>query len=135
MNILSLDQSTHFCGYAIFKDNKRSISGVYEITSDTLIERVHEFKVFIEKLVNEHKIEFVVAEETFLGKNVDTLKKLTFTLGAVANYCYDNNIKFEQFYPTTWKSYHKILKDKRAQQKMSSIDKVEELLNIRVKKC
>ena len=99
MNILSIDVAvSKDIAYAGFNDNKLEYFGkIKEITQ-------------LPGIIVYKRLDAIVMEDMYLGKNVDTLKKLCYVVGKILFICEMNHTKYRLIAPVTWQSHHGLLK-------------------------
>lgn len=125
--ILALDVSTTSTGYAVYRDGECITSGTLEYKDKDWVVRVRKMSVDIYNLSNSLGITHVVVEDTYVSKNINTVKKLCMAQGILIGNTF--NAKVVQVYPTSWKSYFGLTKKKttRVSQKQSSLTIAETL--------
>lgn len=125
--ILALDVSTSSTGYAVYRAGECITSGTLVYKDKDWVVRVRKMSVDIYNLSNSLGITHVVVEDTYVSKNINTVKKLCMAQGILIGNTF--NAKVIQVYPTSWKSYFGLTKKKttRASQKQSSLTIAETL--------
>lgn len=125
--ILALDVSTSSTGYAVYRDGECITSGVLVYKDKDWVIRVRKMSGEIYRLSNLLGITHVVVEDTYVSKNINTVKKLCIAQGIIIGNTL--NAKVIQVYPTSWKSYFVLTKNKttRSTQKQSSLTIAETL--------
>ena len=131
--ILVLDQSSKCSGYAIFENNKLIDYGHISVNDKNLGKRLHDFREFIIKLINTHKIEEVIFEDIQLqdknsssvqftngASNVKTYRILAEVIGVLEELLTFKEIKYTICPPTTWKSKIGILGGGRDKEKQKA---------------
>lgn len=134
--ILSLDVSTTSTGYAIYVDGKLEQYGAIKYKSKNFIERVNYMADTIQAIHATYGITHIVIEDTYVSKkvnNISTVKKLCMAQGIIIRAVH--TAKVIQVYPVSWKSYFNIVggKNKRKEQKATSITKANSLFNLELK--
>jgi len=100
MNILSIDVAvSKDIAYAVFNDSKLSFFGKIK----NLTELAAGIVTFI-------RLDAVVTEDMYLGKNVAVLKKLCYIVGGIMYICNMLNTECHLIAPITWQSHHGLLK-------------------------
>lgn len=130
MKILGLDLSTKCSGYGVFEDNKLLSHGVIDLSKNKdTEERSKQMMLEIGKLINKEKPDFLICEETWCQRNVDTTKTLSYLIGATLYQCYLNNIKCEKILPSSWRAKVGLSqgKKKRTELKQEAIKMVKDL--------
>lgn len=101
--ILALDVSTSSTGYAVYRAGECITSGTLVYKDKDWVVRVRKMSVDIYNLSNSLGITHVVVEDTYVSKNINTVKKLCMAQGILIGNTL--NAKVIQVYPTSWKSY------------------------------
>jgi len=84
----------------------------------------------IKSIIDEHKPDFIVFEDTQFQKSYLTFKELSQLQGVLMAHLFDINIGFEIVPPSTWKSFNKIKGRKRIEQKANTIQMVKDKYNL-----
>ena len=63
MILLSLDQSSHITGWAIFENNKLIQNGKFDLKSEDIGERLWDYRQELLKLINQYNPNKVVFED------------------------------------------------------------------------
>jgi len=84
----------------------------------------------IKSIIDEHKPDFIVFEDTQFQKSYLTFKELSQLQGVLMAYLFDINIGFEIVPPSTWKSFCKIKGRKRIEQKANTIQMIKDKYNL-----
>lgn len=131
--ILSLDVSTTSTGYAIYVDGKLEQYGAIKSKSKNWIERVNYMANTLQAIHATYGITHIIIEDTYVSKNVNTVKKLCMAQGIIIRAVH--TAKVIQVYPVSWKSYFNLVegKNKRKVQKATSITKANSLFNLELK--
>lgn len=109
MKTLALDASSTCSGWSLFKDGEYIKSGFIDLKKDKNAEhRINEMAKRLSELIDEHKPDKVVLEDTMMTSNAATLKMLANLGGAIKFYCYINDYEIEMMMPSTWRKYLKI---------------------------
>lgn len=126
--ILSLDVSTTCTGYALYLGNKLEDYGVITHKSNDWVERVRFMAVTVNNLNKAYGITHIVIEDTYVSKNVNTVKKLCMAQGILLGSV--PTAKLIQVYPASWKSHFGMTKKKtsRGEQKDSSVTIAEAMV-------
>lgn len=123
MILLSLDQSSHITGWAIFEDNKLVQNGKFDLKSDDIGQRLLHYRVYLIKLINEYKPNKVVFEDIQMQgqvNNVVTYRILAEILGVTEELVAELDISYEIISSNTWKSKLDIKGKARAEQKRNA---------------
>lgn len=131
--ILALDVSTTSTGFAIYKGSgKLLLSGCIADKSKDWLERVRIMARELNLQYQIYGIDTVVIEDTYVSKNVNTVKKLCMAQGIIIGML--PNVDIIQIYPTSWKSYYGLTKqkNKRSEQKQSSLSIAETMTRLSV---
>ena len=88
MIILGVDPGTRFTGYAILKKESSNVflldCGYLNLGAQKpLPERVYEFGVKIEQIIQKHAVTVLCLETSFLGKNAQNFLKLGYLRGVL----------------------------------------------------
>lgn len=156
LNLLfAFDQATHNTGFSIWNKEAKELLGYgsIEIKKGNSNERINKLKNILNELYTKckyHNIEFIFEEiqyqEEFEEKNtinfntsknnninnIKTFKTLAWLQGVLLDWCFENNIKYQLIYSSSWKSYCHIKGQQRSIQKQNSINFVKEKFNIEV---
>ena len=112
MNILSIDPSINFCGYAIFNNKKLKQYALLKPkkTDKTLIDKCKTLYTRVRQLMHEYKINELVIEipehwrvAGFVARESGSMYKLTFVCGVFIACTFEQNIKLTTYYPREWK--------------------------------
>lgn len=120
MYTLALDISTTTTGYSLWNDKECIISGSAHKKAkngDIWIDRVTYMSNYIKNITKGYEISYIVVEDAFNQRNIDTLKKLCLAQGLIIGAVSQENSKLIMVYPKTWQSYHGIANLKREQLK------------------
>ena len=107
MKILFLDLSTKSTGYCIGENGKLIQYGCITAGSTDVLKRISSITDGLEKLVQDFKIEKIVAEEVRTDyKNIQTYRVLNWIQGITLFRAFKQNpkIKYEFIQPSTWRS-------------------------------
>ena len=135
MRLLSLDQSSHCTGFAIFDDQKLFHVSKFTLNSDDLGERLYAYRQKIIELIQDYKIDSVVFEDIQMQNqinNVSTYKILAEIFGITHELMVELNIPYQIVSSNTWKSKLDIKGKQRAEQKKNAQQWVLDTYN---KKC
>ena len=99
MNILSID-------VAVSKDI------AYAVISDNKLENFGKVKKIIElvKIATDTRLDAIITEDMYLGKNVNVFKRLCYIVGEVLLFCEICHTECRLIAPVTWQSHHGLLK-------------------------
>lgn len=135
MKLLSLDQSSHITGWAIFEDGKLVTYGKFALANEDLGERLYHYRNEVMKLIKEHKINQVAFEDIQLQEsafnNVVTYKILAEIFGITEELLYELKIPYQVISSNTWKSKLKIKGKKRTEQKQNAQQWVLNTYNVK----
>lgn len=124
MVTLGLDNATKKLGYSVMQDGKLSEYGVMEEIDDNVIQRMNNLYFRIEQLIEKHKVDYIIIEDTFFSANIDTLKVLCQLQGCIMGLCFKYNIGLRIYQPSKWRKAIGIKGRKRVEQKASAIEYV-----------
>lgn len=136
--LLSLDQSLNLTGFAIFSSvngdlYKYGIFDLKDIKGDNISdEKIYNIKMFLDRIIKEYNIKFVVIEDIQSQSNVNTFKLLSWLQGVLKNYLYENNIPYAIISPPAWRKELGIKGRKRDEQKINAINYIKNRYNIDV---
>jgi Holliday junction resolvasome RuvABC endonuclease subunit len=138
MRVLALDQSLKVTGWSVYEDNKLIDYGTFSISPSKPIEqRLAQVQQELNELVHKYEeFDFVVLEGCQLQMgNVETFRKLCYVQAVIIEWCYFNNIKYDIYSPSHWRSiiknnYQVSFGRKRAEQKEAAVNFVSEHFNI-----
>lgn len=120
MRLLSLDQSSHVTGYAIFEDGKYIQSGIFSLKSSDLGERLYAYRKKLIELIDIFNIDEVAFEDIQLQgqmSGVTTYKILAEIFGITEELLTELKIPYHIVNSNTWKSKLKIKGKERSVQK------------------
>ncbi len=123
MILLSLDQSSHITGWAIFEDNKLIQNGKFDLKSENVGERLWHYRNAIEKLINTYHPDKVVFEDIQMQgqiNNVMTYRILAEILGVTEEYMVEIKMPYDIISSNTWKSKLDIKGKARTEQKKNA---------------
>lgn len=123
MILLSLDQSSHITGWAIFEDNKLVQNGKFDLKSDDIGQRLLHYRTHLIKLINEYKPNKVVFEDIQMQgqvNNVVTYRILAEILGVTEELVTELDMPYEIISSNTWKSKLDIKGKARTEQKRNA---------------
>ena len=99
MNILSIDVAvSKDIAYVSFHDNKLGLCG----KAGTIME--------LSVIFSSKRFDIIVMEDMYIGKNVNTLKKLCYVVGGIMLICDMHYTEYRLINPATWQSHHGLLK-------------------------
>lgn len=97
--VLGIDPATIDTGWSVLSDNLDY--GLIHVSKSKPIEkRLLVIYNKLQEIINEYLPEVVVLEDQFLGRNVDTLKKLSWVRGVIMLLATQNNIPIVTLTPT-----------------------------------
>ena len=120
MRLLSLDQSSHITGYAVFEDGQLVQSGVFSLKSADLGERLYAYRKKIIELVDIFNIDQVAFEDIQFQQQtngITTYRILAEIIGITEEVLTELKIPYQIVNSNTWKSKLKIKGKARADQK------------------
>lgn len=123
MRLLSLDQSSHCTGFAIFEDGKLSYVNKFSLDSDDLGERLYHYRQKIIEIIDKYNIDSVAFEDIQMQNqinNVSTYKILAEIFGITQELMVELNIPYQVVSSNTWKSKLEIKGKQRAEQKRNA---------------
>lgn len=136
MVLLSLDQSSHTSGYAIFQDDKLLAYGKFTFNDQDIGKRLckirAQIKEFIEKYSPNHVIFEEIQQQGNVTNNIQTFKTLAMVQGVIMQLLTELNISYSSVYATSWKSVTGIKGKTRAEQKKASQNYVLDKYNYKV---
>lgn len=134
MRMLSVDQSTTKTGYALFADGDLRAYGVIASKSKDPLERMRDMCSQIQSLIKKYKPSLLVIEKVSLHSSVPTLVSLANLQGAIFQMCYEKDIAYILYAPSTWRRIIGILggKLKREDYKKRAIAFVENSYGVTV---
>lgn len=127
--LIAFDQALNTSGYAIFIDG--SLNSFDKFTTTEGIEtgeKLHEFRNFINKIIDEQKPDKIAFEEIQLQQipgtsahgNIETFKKLAYVQAILLEVIAERELKFEVVPSSSWKSTCGIKGKGRAEQKKNA---------------
>ena len=136
--LLSLDQSTHVSGYAIFEDGKLIHHGRYITDAQDEVKRINNVKEWLFNILSLWDIDYVWLEDIQYQDNhndegiygVTVFKALAHLQGVLMNLCYTENIPCHLAHVGLWRSFNEIKGRVRIQKKENAQKKVLELYGI-----
>ena len=135
MNLLSLDQSSHCSGYAIFRQDKLIHYGHFTFDDTKLDTRLYKIKKQVIELIEKYDIDTVVYEDiqqqSNVANNVATFKALAEVYGVISELLEEIGIPHFSTLATTWKSGLKIKGRTRQEQKKNAQQYVLDNLNVK----
>ena len=146
--ILSLDQATHDTGWAIFDGNTVIKFGVYHLNDGELDARINKLKIWLANMIAVWKPDKIIMEDIQLQEkkqgrtwendtgdnvmNVATFKTLAQLQGVLADYLYEQNVKYEFVHTAVWREKCGITGKYRSDKKKSAQLKVLEWFDLSV---
>ena len=133
MKVLSLDQARNM-GFAIFNDGKLIKYGTETIAPKNVTYEIMLpiAKEFTKNLLRKNKIDFIFIEDIQQQANVQVYSKLSMLLGVLICLFEELKIPYKKVPSTTWKSFCRIKKRKREEEKLEAIEFVKSKYNIDV---
>ncbi len=123
IKILSLDNSTTVCGFAVWEDDTLIESGAIKASKkDNAMMRMEYLFGKIQSLVDKHKITYIIFEDGFQRQNVKTLKMLCRFQGCIMGLCIVNDLGFYIYLPSEWRSRLWRSGAKREEQKRLAVE-------------
>ena len=123
-NLLSLDQSSHISGYAVFNNNELITYGHINQNEQDIGKRLKGLRQKIIEFIEQYEINEVAFEDIQLQgnvtNNITTFKTLAEVFGVVQELCAELNMKYSVVHSQTWKSTLHIGGRTRAEQKKQS---------------
>ena len=99
MNILSIDVAvSKDIAYVGLSNNRLEYFGKIKKLTD--LPNIMVFK----------RLDAVITEDMYLGKNVDILKRLCYVVGGILYICETHYVECRLIAPSTWQSHHGLLK-------------------------
>ena len=123
MRLLSLDQSSHCTGFAIFEDGKLIQNGKFDLKSEDIGERLYDYRETIKKLIDKYNPNKVAFEDIQMQgsiNNVVTYRILAEILGITQELMVEIKMPYEIISSNTWKSKLDIKGKARAEQKRNA---------------
>lgn len=137
MIICGIDSSTQKTGMSKFDSDTGKLLTYTLIDLHKMKEKDKRIDQMISTIcaqLNLWKPDSIYIEDTWDRNNIETLKMLTYIVGAVRYWCIENNKVFNKFIPAQWRKLIGLQKNgiKRANYKQISIDYVKEKYGIDV---
>lgn len=105
ITLCGIDSSTEKTGISLFKNGEYVDSILIDKSSNKDVDsRINEMQLAIGKQLDKWKPDIVYNEETYFGKGIDTLKKLSYILGGIRYWCAIHKVKYRLISPQTWRS-------------------------------
>ena len=123
MMLMSLDQSSHITGWAIFEDGKLIQNGKFDLKSEDIGERLYDYRETIKKLIDKYNPDKVAFEDIQMQgsiNNVVTYRILAEILGITQELMVEIKMPYEIISSNTWKSKLDIKGKARAEQKRNA---------------
>lgn len=134
-NLLTLDQSSHITGYAIFKGKELIKYGHINQNESDIGERLSSLRQKIINLIITYEINEIAFEDIQLQgnvrNNVVTFKTLAEVFGVIQELCAELKIKYSIVHSQTWKSTLNIGGKTRAEQKKQAQLYVQTMYDIK----
>lgn len=136
MVVIGLDISTTSTGVAIFEDEVLKESYVIKPKGKLMADRFNPMLQGLMDCLHKFSPEVIGIEDTFVGKDGDTVKFLTRLQGAVIGWCFENKKTYYTFVPNVWRSHLNFkfiesgIRLKRDEMKKQSQDYVKEHFGI-----
>ena len=130
MKVISFDQSTRVSGWSLFEDNEYVCSGIVDMSKSQLetTERSFMMAKRLWKILQEHKPDCLIIEDTQEQGNVKIVITLARLQGMIIGYAEAHGIKTHILLPSQWRKvlgYVQGPKVKRAELKQQSADYVK----------
>lgn len=123
MRLLSLDQSSHITGYAIFEENKLIQNGKFNLDSEDIGDRLYDYRQTLIKLIEQYNPDKVYFEDIQMQgqvNNVVTYRILAEILGITEELMVELKIPYDIISSQTWKSKLDIKGKARTEQKRNA---------------
>lgn len=123
MKLLSLDQSSHCTGWAIFEDGKLIQNGKFDLKSEDIGERLYDYRETIKRLIDKYNPDKIAFEDIQMQgsiNNVVTYRILAEILGITQELMVEIKMPYEIISSNTWKSKLDIKGKARAEQKRNA---------------
>ena len=146
--VLALDQATHDTGWSIFDGNCVIKFGVINLGNGELDERINRLKVWLANMIVVWKPDKVILEDIQLQEkkqgrtwendtgdhvmNVNTFKTLAQLQGVLADYLYEQKMRYEFVHTAVWREHCGITGKYRTDKKKSAQLKVLEWFDLSV---
>lgn len=131
--ILSLDQALNLTGFAIYNNEELILYGTFNLKdikdNNSVEEKISNVKKFLQKIINDYEIDFVVLEDIQSQVNINTFKQLSWLQGTLINFLYDNKICHLVLKPSEWRAIVGVKGRKRVDQKLNAREKVFDLFS------
>ena len=103
--LLSLDQATKVCGYAVFEKDVLIESGTFEADKNEKnpITRIEQIYLQVYKKKKEYGIKYFVFEDTFNTMNIQVTKTLCWLQGAIMQMAFIEDCGFIMYMPSSWR--------------------------------
>ncbi len=123
--LLSLDQSSHITGYAIFDGDKLIAYDKFTFDSiDNIDVRLVKIRNKVQELLDQYSIDEVIFEDIQLqnnvANNVQTFKILAEVYGIIAELLEERKIPHSTVFASSWKTTLKIEGSNRTEQKRNA---------------
>ena len=128
--IISLDQSSHKTGFAIYDDTELITYGVYEASGNNLLQRIQNICDWLDSMIYSWKPDRIGLEETLYNRNFsqgsvgtqnhDVFRILTQTMGAIMITVLRAHCDLDIVKIAVWRHYCGIKGRTRADQKRSA---------------
>ncbi len=127
MKLVGLDSSTFCTALSFWEDGKYLEYSILDLHKSknykTKWDRIDPMISHILNKLNEFQPDIVYQEDSWAGKDMDTLKALTNILGAVRGWCLVNNKTYYKVMPTSWRATLKLNKSKAKREELKQITK------------
>ena len=131
--LLALDQATEKTGYSVWEGDKLIKYGLFRLTditesksSSALEERMLNVKWFMERMIEEFDIDYVILEDSQMQLNAKVFKTLSALQGVLRVSLYENGIPFNILKPSEWRGCLGIRGRKRSEQKSNALKYVKD---------
>jgi len=131
MKLLALDQAKR-CGYAVFDDEKlvdygTKMLGEEDLTYENILLPAYNT---IKELIDSVHPDIVLIEDIQYEHNMLVYQKLAMLKGVLLKLFKEMDIKYLVVQPSKWKSFLKIKGKKRDEQKLNTINMMQEIFSL-----
>lgn len=113
LRVLSLDNATVRCGWAVLENRKPLVYGTHTAKSTDNLERISEVKAWFQMLLTSYEIDVIGFENVFYSGNPQTLIVLSMLLGVLTNSAHEKRYPQYCFGANEWRSKIGIKPQKR----------------------
>lgn len=137
MRLCGIDSSTTATSISLFIDGEYEEYSLIEMDKKkmpTMWQRLNPMISDIIEVLNKYKPDVIYQEDSWKGKNIDSLKCLTNILGAVRMWAIANNCNYYTIYPSEWRAKLNLNKwlEERESLKAKAMDYIKEKYGIEV---